>query len=144
MKLIETDKYVVTQNIPYFDLGDILTKKYDFSFEEYPNVFSKIYEFETGDITYIGEQVYRIKGDKIKQVYLTKDNLDLELFPTYESAQNFLDLQIEKIKVESVEKQYKQSLQKIKLFSDIDNIETLSIQEIKTKFNIIQNLCNNV
>lgn len=144
MKLIETNKYVVTQNVPYFDLGDIQIVETSFKYEDYPNVFSKVYEFETVEITYIGQQVYRIKSDKIKQVYLTKDNLDLELFPTQESAEKFLQENEEKFKQESIEKQYKQKLRKIKFLSSTDNIEKLSIHNIKVVFNSIQDLCKDV
>lgn len=144
MKLIETNKYVVKQNVPYFDLGDIYINESSFKYEDYPNVFSKVYEFETGEITYIGQQIYRIKGDKIKPVYLTKDNLDLELFPTQESAEKFLQENEEKFKQESIERQYKQKLRKIKFLSSTDNIEKLSIHNIKVIFNHIQDLCKDV
>jgi hypothetical protein len=120
----------------------------DFELQDYPEMFEQVYAFEDGTEVFLNDTVFRLKtvgySRTIASVKLQPCHIsgEVEVFPTRESAQEALTLEIE-AQSERLDEVYKRStLENISILSSVVDFDTLSIVAIKNKLKQINKLSN--
>ena len=151
MKIKETNKYIVIQSVPGYSVSQIVDGEID-ECEKYPKVFSKLYAFnieETEYTTYEGQNVWRIVTQRsgietVKCVKFNKEHINIDIFPTYELANDELQKRNKTLKIKHENSNIQNIIEQIRFFSNVKDFDNLSLSEIKLKLITINQLANNI
>lgn len=151
MKVIETNKYVVIQTIPNYLLQEIVDGELH-DCEKYPNVFSRLYIFDTKETIehsiYEGQNIWRIMTHssgflEIKCAKFSKQHIDMDIFPTWEHAKEELERRNKELSLKKDNKDVQNVITQICLSSNFD-VSKSSFEEIQTRFKRINELANSI
>ena len=120
----------------------------DFKPQDYPEMFEQVYAFEDGTEVFLNDTVFRIKtvgySRTIASVKLQLCHMsgEVEVFPTRESAQEALTLEVDAQNERLNIANNKNIMENISMLSSVVDFDTLSIATIKSKLEQINRLSN--
>ncbi len=137
-------------NTPWCNKGDVIEASEEYNAQLYPDVFSDVYRLLDGTEVSFGDTVWRIteKGyyKIIKSVLFSEAHTksdSIEIFSSKSSAEKELERLLDESNKFIESDSLKQAIRKVREISNIKDIESLSLKDIKAKFELIDLILSN-
>lgn len=149
--ITETNKWRVILDSPWLNKDEIIYDKlYDnphIDPDDYPHLFSPVYQLEDGTEACFGDLVWRSKNYQVKSVKFECIHIEQKtpIFGTRENCEKWLETNAENIRTELLKQNQKSSFQTLKMFiKKLDVMEELSWKELRRIREGLNNCISNI